>query len=954
MMRLVALTFFGIAALTSPVHGVAVDVKPVHDMLTRVIGAEAASQFELHVDPEMAQGFNATTPDTDTDADTNATRIVVAASGLPELAYGCGYYLRTQAHMSFAWQRAGGNQVQIPEGGLPHLKAPLTLRKKARWTYYQNVCTQSYSMWWWDWPRWQQELDWAALWGVNLVLAYTGQEDVFRRVYNELGVSDEILNTTFDGPAFLTWSRGQGTFAFGGPLPDSWIRSQHALQGQIMTRLRELGMRGILPAFQGNVPMQLPQIFPTANSSNGWLDGLDPLFTRIARSFGSKLALDFGQTGFVEADGWFSLETGPWLSSDAARVRQWQQGQQSGAEAKWHVPMVGMLHETDLGAADSSAAAASAGTIADLDTAAGEMSAGADTDTTQCLRNFRIPSEEEAYTRARAVFTSITAADPDATWVYQGYPWFRVYSQGAACNQTRLRQFIRGFTRAIPKDRLLVLDLVADSPGRALWRYPADPVLGEFAQNASLIWCALNNWGGAVHMGGDIENALSEVRAAVSSQNLHVTGVGLTPEGIDNSPAYFSLVLDAPWTPQPTAAAWLQEWAAGRCGRAGVAAAEAAWALLAQTVYRPGKPYLWCCSQPKFCPTVLPGDKGVARPDYNVTLLRQALELMVTAAPKCNTSSFRYDLVDVAREWLSMAPCLDAFDAVPSAGAPATQLKESVDALRDVYADIDRILGAEPGFLLGSWLKASRAVSSWDGSTGELSARLADFYEWNSRVQITTWAGAYSRREWAGMISTYYDTRASIWLNYTLHSASADMTVSPSPSSSSASSPLHDASPGALNLPGFVTVPQHDCNFDDLSRSPASSESALATVCNNTAGCVAFNWPGRYLKKGCHKFKAVPPTVNSTLYIRAEALPRSSCIGGICSSRIGGNGTFIGTDCGGSCPSPAPVVPLSTLLSQFDTVWQNTTWTEQTIPSQPMGDAVAIVKALLAKYKNIN
>jgi hypothetical protein len=31
-----------------------------------------------------------------------------------------------------------------------------------------------YSMWWWDWSRWEREIDWMALWGVNLVLAYTG------------------------------------------------------------------------------------------------------------------------------------------------------------------------------------------------------------------------------------------------------------------------------------------------------------------------------------------------------------------------------------------------------------------------------------------------------------------------------------------------------------------------------------------------------------------------------------------------------------------------------------------------------------------------------------------------------------------------------------------------------------------------------------------------------------
>lgn len=122
-------------------------------------------------------------------------------------------------------------------------------------------------------------------------------------------------------------------------------------------------------------------------------------------------------------------------------------------------------------------------------------------------------------------------------------------------------------------------------------RYPADETIGPFVQNASLIWCALNNWGGAVHLGGDLSYALSESIEAMASPS--VVGVGLTPEGIDNSPAYFSAVMDAPWTQQPTAESWLLEWGNGRCGRdvTGTPAAEA-YVLLSQTVYRKGKPYL--------------------------------------------------------------------------------------------------------------------------------------------------------------------------------------------------------------------------------------------------------------------------------------------------------------------------------------------------------------------------
>lgn len=51
-----------------------------------------------------------------------------------------------------------------------------------RYRYYQNVCTHSYSFVWWDWARWERELDWMALNGINLALAWSGQEAIWQRV----------------------------------------------------------------------------------------------------------------------------------------------------------------------------------------------------------------------------------------------------------------------------------------------------------------------------------------------------------------------------------------------------------------------------------------------------------------------------------------------------------------------------------------------------------------------------------------------------------------------------------------------------------------------------------------------------------------------------------------------------------------------------------------------------
>jgi len=58
---------------------------------------------------------------------------------------------------------------------------------------------------WWDWPRWEREIDWMALNGINLALAFTGQEAIWRRVYSKLNLTQDDINEHLSGPAFLAW-----------------------------------------------------------------------------------------------------------------------------------------------------------------------------------------------------------------------------------------------------------------------------------------------------------------------------------------------------------------------------------------------------------------------------------------------------------------------------------------------------------------------------------------------------------------------------------------------------------------------------------------------------------------------------------------------------------------------------------------------------------------------------
>ena len=168
--------------------------------------------------------------------------------------------------MSFSWRRTGGNNVRIPSVW-PRLGEENFEQRGFPFSYINNVCTFSYSYVWYRWRDWEEWLDWAALSGMNLVLAYTGQEEIWRKTFNEFGVTDSEFAHWSNGEAFLTWSRGQSMHGISSPLSMQFMKGQWKLQKLILQRMRELGMVAVLPTFQGNLPPQMKTLFPHANMS---------------------------------------------------------------------------------------------------------------------------------------------------------------------------------------------------------------------------------------------------------------------------------------------------------------------------------------------------------------------------------------------------------------------------------------------------------------------------------------------------------------------------------------------------------------------------------------------------------------------------------------------------------------------------------------------------------------
>lgn len=123
--------------------------------------------------------------------------------------------------------------------------------------YYLNYCTYSYSMAFWDWERWEKEIDWMAMHGINMPLSITGMEVVWYNLLKRIGYTTEEINEFISGPAFMAWWQMNNLEGWGGPNPDSWYRQQEALQKKIITRMRELGIEPVFPGYAGMVPRNI-------------------------------------------------------------------------------------------------------------------------------------------------------------------------------------------------------------------------------------------------------------------------------------------------------------------------------------------------------------------------------------------------------------------------------------------------------------------------------------------------------------------------------------------------------------------------------------------------------------------------------------------------------------------------------------------------------------------------
>jgi alpha-N-acetylglucosaminidase len=303
-------------------------------------------------------------------------------------------------------------------------------------------------------------------------------------------------------------------------------------------------------------------------------------------------------------------------------------------------------------------------------------------------------------------------------------------------------------------------------------RIPREDRDHEF-RGASWLYGGLWEFGGRTTMGAPLYDYAVRLPQMAKRPGSRIVGTAIFPEGLDTNPFAFDLYAEMAWHADPVD---LTQWTdAYTIRRYGVddPHARRAWQILLKTAYgyradgnmehgeRDAPHDSIFNSQPSLMST----HAATWSPDvlrYDPADFAPALTELLRVAPSLrSTETYRYDLVDVARQVMAnegrrMLPLIKQAYNSKNKEQFARLTKEW---LRDMQLQND-LLQTNPFFLLGRWLAF---VPPWASSPAELG-RL----NYDARSILTTWGDRkasefglhdYGNRDWAGLTSDYYMPR---------------------------------------------------------------------------------------------------------------------------------------------------------------------------------------------------
>lgn len=242
------------------------------------------------------------------------TLTVKASSGVAACR-GFYDYVKSKGAGIATWS---GNRFVVPEDMGVEQKSVVSPYRDHQ---YFNVVTYGYTAPFWDEARWDKELDWMALHGIDMPLLLLAQEQVYREVFLDMGLTSEEIDAWEVGPAHLPWMR-MGNLSgnsFDGPLGRDWNERQVALCKHVIDRMRRLGMKPICPAFGGFVPKDFVKHYDGTIDYTGWdwvpqdtrnyrLNPGSKAFAEVGTRFIRKWEEKFGRCEYYLSDSFNEME----------------------------------------------------------------------------------------------------------------------------------------------------------------------------------------------------------------------------------------------------------------------------------------------------------------------------------------------------------------------------------------------------------------------------------------------------------------------------------------------------------------------------------------------------------------------------------------------------------------------------------------------------------------------
>lgn len=654
---------------------------PVDDLLER-IDRGASKKFKIELQKSQRDFF---------ELDQTGHRVTVRGNSWVNIASGLNWYLKYYAGIHLTWNQMHAKLPPV----MPRVEKPERHETDLTLRYDFNYCTFSYSMAFWDWQRWEQEIDWMALHGVNLPLAIVGEECVWRNVLLKLGYSEEQIGQFIAGPAFLAWWEMNNLEGWGGPLPRSWYDRQEKLQKQILKRMKELGMHPVLPGYCGMVPHDAKERLGLNVSDAGLWNGFqrpanllptDKRFDEVATLYYEELTRLFGRADYYSMDPFHE-------SKDDAAIDYAEAG--------------------------------------------------------------------------RKLMAAMKRVNPKATWVIQG--WTENPRPEMA--------------NALKTGDLLVLDLFSEcrpmfGPA-SIWRRE------EGYGQHQWLFCLLENFGNNVGLHGRMDQLLDNFYG----DKRNCCGIGFTMEGSENNPVMFELMSELPWRNEKfTKEEWIKDYVRARYGLSNSALLDA-WNVLIHSIYncpagnnQQGPHESIFCGRPSLN-NFQASSWSKMRNYYDPNATRQAARLMLAAANSLRGhNNYEYDLVDITRQALADQARIQYQHTIADYKAFNIEgFKRNADRFLQMLLLQDELLGTRPEFRLGHWTEAARSCGS--------SPEEKRLYEWNARVQITTWGNRfcadtgglrdYAHKEWQGLLKDFYYPRWKTYFDALLEQMEAQLKPQP-------------------------------------------------------------------------------------------------------------------------------------------------------------------------------